>query len=133
MGIVNNNFWEFYYIRFPLYDVVKGEWDVLDNLKQLRSARGISQKALADAIGVSQQSINKYENHNIEPDIQTLCKIADYFGISVDYLVGRIAENNSNDLLPSLNVNERAMIRAFRRLTQKQQDAVCTVIDSFQE
>lgn len=106
---------------------------MLDNLKQLRSARGISQKALADAIGVSQQSINKYENHNIEPDIQTLCKIADYFGISVDYLVGRIAENNSNDLLPSLNVNERAMIRAFRRLTQKQQDAVCTVIDSFQE
>ena len=36
----------------------------------------LTQKGLADAIGVSQQSINKYENHNIEPDIETLMRIA---------------------------------------------------------
>ena len=62
---------------------------MLENLKLLRSATGISQKALAEAIGVSQQSINKYENHNIEPDIATLSRIADYFHVSIDYLVGR--------------------------------------------
>ena len=61
---------------------------MLENLKLLRSTAGISQKTLADSIGVSQQSINKYENHNIEPDIATLSSIADYFHVSIDFLVG---------------------------------------------
>ena len=43
---------------------------MLRKLKQLRQEYGISQQRLADAIGVSQPSINKYENHNIEPDIE---------------------------------------------------------------
>ena len=61
---------------------------MLENLKSLRKAAAISQKQLADAIGVSQQSINKYEYHNIEPDIGTLIRIADFFDTSVDYLIG---------------------------------------------
>lgn len=60
---------------------------MLKNLKKLRAEAGISQARLAEAIGVSQQAINKYENHNIEPDIETLVQIADYFNTSVDYLV----------------------------------------------
>lgn len=62
---------------------------MIKNLKALRTQRGISQRDLAEVIMVSQQSINKYENHNVEPDIQTLIKIADYFNVSLDYLVGR--------------------------------------------
>ena len=61
---------------------------MLENLKKLREEAGVSQKNLAEVIGVSQQSINKYENHNIEPDIGTLIRIADYFSTSVDYLIG---------------------------------------------
>lgn len=60
---------------------------MLYHLKKLRMERNITQKMLADAIGVSQQSINKYENHNIEPDIETLVRLANYFDTSVDYLV----------------------------------------------
>ena len=51
---------------------------MLENLKELRKATKTTQNELAEAIGVSQQSINKYENHNIEPDIETLKRIADY-------------------------------------------------------
>lgn len=61
---------------------------MVKNLKELRVQAGISQQQLADVIGVSQQSINKYENHNIEPDIRTLVALADYFETSVDYLIG---------------------------------------------
>ena len=61
---------------------------MLEKLRQLREDAGISQKQLAEAIGVSQQSINKYENHNIEPDIETMIRIADYFDTSTDYLIG---------------------------------------------
>ena len=51
---------------------------MIKNLKELRIQKGISQQKLADVIGISQQSINKYENHNIEPDIATLILIANY-------------------------------------------------------
>lgn len=62
---------------------------MVKNLKTLRNERGISQRELAEIVMVSQQSINKYENHKVEPDIDTLIKIADYFNVSLDYLVGR--------------------------------------------
>lgn len=62
---------------------------MVKNLKKLRSKKGVSQRELANAVMVSQQSINKYENHDVEPDISTLIKMADYFNVSLDYLVGR--------------------------------------------
>ena len=65
-------------------------------MKKLRIKHKISQKQLADVIGVSQQSINKYENHNIEPDIDTLKSLANYFNTSIDYLVGYSNKNTSD-------------------------------------
>lgn len=62
---------------------------MLGNIKKLRQEFGLSQSALAEQLGVSQQSVNKYENHNIEPDIRTLILIAEVFGTTVDYVVGR--------------------------------------------
>ena len=57
---------------------------MLANLKALRTAQGLSQRALADFVKVSQQSINQYENRDTEPDIAVLTRIADYFGVSID-------------------------------------------------
>ena len=59
---------------------------MLPNLKLLRKEYGISQQRLAEAIGVSQPSINTYENHNIEPGISVLMRMADYFNTSIDFL-----------------------------------------------
>lgn len=67
---------------------------MIKNLKLIRTMRGISQQMLANALGTTQQSINKYENHKIEPDINTLIALADYFDVTVDYLIGRTDENN---------------------------------------
>ena len=52
---------------------------MLKNLKLLREEAGLSQKQLGDRIGVSQQSINKYENHATEPDIATLKSLPTVF------------------------------------------------------
>ena len=57
---------------------------MLPNLKLLRKEYGISQQRLADVLGVSQQSINQYENHRVEPDIRVLSALADYFNTSID-------------------------------------------------
>lgn len=84
------------------------------NLKKLRSEYNISQQQLADVIGVSQQSINKYENHKIEPDIETLKTMANFFNTSIDYLVGY--KENETEFS-----NTQELLRLFNLMTEEQQ------------
>ncbi len=106
---------------------------MLKNLKELRNKASISQQQLADVIGVSQQSINKYENHNIEPDIRSLILIAEFFNTSVDYLIGHttidriIEEVNEYDL----NDEEAYLIDSFRSLSRSQKDSIISVIENY--
>lgn len=58
-------------------------------LKELRTSRKISQVKLAMDLNLSQNSISRYENGEREADYDTLVAIADYFNVSVDYLLGR--------------------------------------------
>ena len=58
-------------------------------LKKLRKERNISQLKLALDLNMNQNSISRYENGEREADYETLIKIADYFGVSLDYLLGR--------------------------------------------
>lgn len=103
---------------------------MLPNLKKLRQEYGISQQGLANAIGVSQPSINKYENHNIEPDIEVLIRIADFFNTSVDYVVGHTEIRRKIEHMEVFYLNDaetEAVIR-YRSLTPDQQACVNQVI-----
>lgn len=106
---------------------------MLSKLRELRLRAGISQKVLAEAVGVSQQSINKYENHNIEPDIGTLTRLADYFDTSVDYLVGRTEIRRRIEAVNAYDLNEREsrVIDGYRRLTEKQRQSVDMIVENF--
>ena len=108
---------------------------MLINLKKLREDASISQKALADAIGVSQQSVNKYENHNIEPDIETLIRIADFFETSVDYLIGHTSVRRKIEEVHIFELNDREskVMEQYRTLTAKQKSCVDVVMDSYSE
>ena len=99
---------------------------MLKNLKLLRTNAGISQQALAAQIGVSQQAVNKYENHNAEPDIKTLIAIANYFDTSIDYLVGRTDKDGVNH---GSKYNE--FLDDYKKLTEKEKKCVNAVIDTF--
>ncbi|MBE6881923.1 MAG: helix-turn-helix transcriptional regulator [Ruminococcaceae bacterium] len=57
-------------------------------IKELRLARGINQVKLAEALGVTKQSVSNWENDNIQPSIEILMKLAEYFCVSTDYLLG---------------------------------------------
>lgn len=57
-------------------------------IRKLRTARGISQVELAAALNVTKQSVSNWENNNIQPSIEMLLKIAAYFSVSTDYLLG---------------------------------------------
>ena len=58
-------------------------------LKELRKSRGISQLKLAIDLNMNQNSISRYENGEREADYATLVRFADYFDVSVDYLLER--------------------------------------------
>lgn len=58
-------------------------------LKELRKAKGISQLKLATDLNTNQNTISRYETGEREPGIVELIKIADYFHVSIDYLVER--------------------------------------------
>ena len=58
-------------------------------LKELRLQRGISQLKLAMDLGMNQNSISRYEQGVREADYQTLIAFADYFDVSLDYLLER--------------------------------------------
>jgi len=49
----------------------------------------LSQVELAEKLGVTKQSVSNWENDNIQPPIEMLVKIADFFSVSTDYLLGR--------------------------------------------
>ncbi|MBD5483838.1 MAG: helix-turn-helix transcriptional regulator [Lachnospiraceae bacterium] len=59
-----------------------------ENIKQLRMARNLSQADLAKALGVTKQSISNWENNNIQPSIDMVIHLAEYFSVSTDYLLG---------------------------------------------
>ena len=61
-------------------------------LKKLRKERKISQLKLAIDLNMNQNTVSRYENMEREADYETLIKIADYFGVSLDYLLGRTDE-----------------------------------------
>ena len=60
-----------------------------EQIRCLRMARGITQVELAHRLGVSKQSVSNWESNNIQPSIELLEKIADLFGVTTDYLLGR--------------------------------------------
>lgn len=64
-------------------------------LRYLRQSQEISQVQLAQKLGVKKQSISNWENDNIIPSIEMLERIADYFAVSTDYLLGREVSSNT--------------------------------------
>ncbi|ALA50964.1 transcriptional regulator [Shouchella clausii] len=69
---------------------------VPERLKTLRKERQLTQEQLGELINVTKVSISGYENGNRTPDTDTLRRLADVFGVSTDYLLGRSKEKNGS-------------------------------------
>lgn len=73
--------------------------DVGHILAALRTQRGIYQKEIALYLNVSIGTVSNYEKNIHYPDLDTLSKLADYYGVTADYILGRSACKCSNDSL----------------------------------
>lgn len=65
-------------------------------LKELRSATNKTQADVASYLGISRASYSHFENDRNEPDNITLSKLADYFNVTTDYLLGRKVKQPNN-------------------------------------
>lgn len=77
-----------------------------DRLKSLRKALGLTQKELGDKLNVSGRVIGYYESNDRFPDKETLTNIADFFDVSVDYLLGR-SDAKSNSSIAKIDETEK--------------------------
>ena len=63
----------------------------MDNIyKELRKKKGVTQKDCAEQTGVSIRTLNRYENGKVEGDHKVVSILADYYGVSMDLLYGKI-------------------------------------------
>ncbi|MEI3062155.1 MAG: helix-turn-helix domain-containing protein [Oscillospiraceae bacterium] len=98
---------------------------MLENLKKLREKTGTTQRQLAEAIGVSQQSVNKYENHNIN-------LILKHLSASLTTLRCRsmLSSVMRRTMVNSLRASA-CLLQKYRRLTPKRRAAVDALLDCF--
>ena len=93
------------------------------NLKKRRKQLGLTQKALAEAAGVDQQSIYQYEVGKYEPSISTIKALAKALDTSVDYLIGCTEEStggSSNNVL-----NDHEFLALYNALTSESKSLLC--------
>jgi transcriptional regulator with XRE-family HTH domain len=100
-------------------------------LKTLRSEKGISQASLASLLGLSQQAIAKWETGNSEPDSDMLNKLASFFSVSVDYLLGRTNVRNSNNSTDEFPPEAQVLMRSVAKLTDKQKEIIKKLVQEF--
>ena len=79
----------------------------MTNLVKLREAQGLRQEDVAKILGVSRQAYCTYENDKRQAGYETLIKLADYFGVSVDYLLGKPQWTEENHPFPRRMGNTR--------------------------
>jgi len=96
-----------------------------ENLKRLRTQKGLTQEKLANFIGVSYQTISKWENSDTYPDITTLPAIAKFFNVSIDELLGVNQAENEAEIAEQ--------IKAYDNLTDKRPmwDLISTLKEKF--
>lgn len=78
-----------------------------NTLKELRSERGMTQKQLASEINMSQQAVAKWETGKAEPSYEMTMRLADLFGVSVDYLM---AGNSQKQKKPTGNATPDELV-----------------------
>lgn len=81
-------------------------------IKELRQEKKISQYELAKFLNVSQVTYGRYELGICEPTIDTLCKLADFYHVTLDYLVGREFSNDAGYLTD----DETILLQQYRAM-----------------
>lgn len=106
---------------------------IAQKIIDLRKEKGDTQNELAKKIGTTNKVVWTYEKGRCEPSIDLLIKLADYFNVSVDYLIGRTDELGiiQNDNANKLNSDDAKLLKYFHGIDEVQQRAILRTAESF--
>lgn len=94
------------------------------NLERIRKTRKVSQAALGEELGLTQQMISSYEKGISSPNVEILVKIADYFHVSLDVLVGYTPKK------PQVTPTESRFLRYFETLNEMDREKCITIAET---
>ncbi|EGL19519.1 MULTISPECIES: helix-turn-helix transcriptional regulator [Paenibacillus] len=90
-----------------------------DRIAQLREKHALTQEELANKLGISRAALSHYETSRREPDFETMNKIATFFKVSADYLLGRttnphaVLDEDVRDFVNSLELSDDKILEKF--------------------
>ena len=102
-----------------------------NRIKSLREKRGLIQELLATELGITQQMLSKYERDSSIIKVDVLKKLAGYFNVTTDYLLG--LSDVKRDLTGQIRINETIdeyydLIEVYKRLDKYAQEMIWTMI-----
>lgn len=94
-------------------------------LKEIRKSKNISQEQAANALGISVRAYQNYEYEQREPNIEMINKLADFYGVTTDYLLGREPLPNP---LAGCEKDEAAVIEKYLSLPSEARKCTLNVL-----
>ena len=107
--------------------------DISTKLRDLRLEKNLKQKEVAKALNIATNTLSQFENNKGRPSLDVLLAFADFFGCSIDYLVGREDDfgNVSVSSNPSdLSKDEKTLLERFRKLGPFERESILVQIDA---
>lgn len=107
----------------------------MNNLKTVRKSdpRKLTQKDVADFLGADRSTYAKYETGDSEPNFDTLSRLSDFFGVSIEYLMGRSNTKKAPSYEDAgLSAEEAELLKLFRSAPEALQDAALRVLEANQ-
>jgi transcriptional regulator with XRE-family HTH domain len=95
----------------------------MEQLRKLRTTKNLTQREMADYLGIDRTTYVKYETGNSEPNFETLNKLADYFCVTTDYLLGREETKKSPAETEDFDP-DNILFAAYGNLTPENKDII---------
>jgi len=110
-----------------------------ERLRELRKKRGITQKQLATKFKISESAVGMYERGEREPPLELINRLADFFDVPTDWLLGRsdtlnpISNRENNKKLADLDENVYALARNLQDLDSESKEALWKIVEAMRK
>lgn len=98
-------------------------------IRDLREDKDLKQSEVAELIGTTQQQYSKYENGNTEIPARVIVKLADFYGVSTDYLLNIQPNVSQNQVF--LSQKEKTLLTRWNKITKEQQRILLELLETF--